>query len=98
MIDTGVSDEAKLESLLSCDDLTDEERKAFVSMQKQLKRNELTPKQKKWVSDVFERRELDAASTANLFSRGLVERGKPVKMSPLLDKDRLPKRPPGRRA
>ena len=100
------SDLSALSELLDrhADELTEPELEAFADMRFSLqayggteipskgKYQQLTEKQREWVTSVHERLIPDYA---NLVSRGLVPRGKEVPTPPVLQN--LPKRPPQRR-
>ena len=97
------SDLSALSELLDrhADELTEPELEAFADMRfslqaygglSQPKYHQLTEKQRQWVTSVHER---IVPAYANLFSRGLVPRGREVEPPAVLLN--LPKRPPTRR-
>ena len=86
----------KLEKLLASEDISDDERVAFLNMHDRAKAtgHPLTPRQIQWIDASYDKHGLNADDVENLFSKGLVTEGAPVAMSPLLDPAKLPKKPP----
>jgi hypothetical protein len=92
----GPTDRAIITALLADDRLTYAERDAFEGMSRRLERwSNLTPPQRQWATDVYERLELDSDEAANLYSTGQAPKGKPVATPEVLR--RLPLKPPGRK-
>jgi hypothetical protein len=86
----------KLVKLLASDSITDEERTAFLDMhdRAEITGKPFSPRQMQWIDSSYDKHGLNADDVENLFSKGLVEEGVPVPLSPLLDPAKLPKKPP----
>lgn len=91
-------DDEILEVLLKCEDLEEDVKTAFESMQAQLlmqKYRTLSYRQRGWVNSVYERLRPDLNETVNLVSSGKV----PIpKNMPVFDWEKnRPLKPPGRK-
>lgn len=90
------TDKELLKLALDDDELPDETREAFTDMQTKIGvSGRLTDKQRAWVRNVLG----DKAEPEyeNLVSSGKVPRGVHVESPPVLRRENLPLRPPGRR-
>ncbi len=88
-----------LAKVLDQDDLPDAVRQAFEDMQFKVDRYPLTAKQRAWGKailngDVYE----PEPDCLNLWSNGLVPKGKDVPDPPMLRRENLPMKPPVRRS
>lgn len=91
-------DDEILDALLKCDDLEQDVRRAFESMQAQIlmqKYHTLSYRQRSWVNTVYEQLRPDLQQSANLVSSGKV----PIpKNMPTFDWEKnRPLKPPGKK-
>lgn len=84
-----------LRDALAVDELPDKAREAFADMLSQLRERKikgLTDKQRRWAKEMIGEPEYE-----NLVTAGKVPRGREVPTPPMLRRENLPMKPPGRR-